>query len=359
MQTIGMHLLINSPEVKGLYPIAQERDAVKISYKLAVPNGVLLQNNGQVSESAELDQDTPPPLPPPQSCVCWKYRTEGCLDFHGHVITADPAFIRNKRLRSYWLKGRKYRCQSHPQELMSSFEKSLDAFIATATRRNKVESPLFDPWKYKLLQTLKEKCDVLFQNEDSPDHSFLSEAGMNELRRIHQDMVITYADKSSHDLVLCCKAVYKHLLWEELHRTHYEPTTKANEDIWKEHAKLSENLGKPPINAHRYLYGILKLHKNPPGVRWIAGNRLQELEKDKKMPACSLSVTEMALGGILRMCMHNLEAKDRKCRSKGYKRYWVVTNVDQVAFDIKHNVNTLPGQSVFTRDFTRMYPSIP
>ena len=37
----------------------------------------------------------------------------------------------------------------------------------------------------------------------------------------------------------------------------------------------------------------------------------------------------------------------------------MVTNVDRVAADIKHNVDTLRGQPVFTRDFTRMCISIP
>ena len=359
LQTLGMHVLINNPEIQGLYPIPQERGKVKISYNLAIPNGVLMQNYGKVSESLELEQESPPPIPPPHSCVCQKYKTEGSLDFHGHVVTANPAFIHNKRLRSYWLKGRKYRCQAHPQELMTNVEKSLNKFIDTASRRNKVEPQSFEAWKMKLLQTLREKCDTLFQEEDTPAHCFLSKAGLDELKRIHNDMVVTYADKSAHDFVLCCKSVYKHLLWEEIHSSHYEPADKTNEDIWQQHAKLSEFLGKPPVDAHRYLYGILKLHKNPPGVRWIAGNHMHEIEPNKKIPACSLSATEMALGGILRMCMHNLEAKDKKCRAKGYKRYWVVTNVDQVASDIKFNVNTLRGQKVFTRDFTRMYTSIP
>ena len=72
-----------------------------------------------------------------------------------------------------------------------------------------------------------------------------------------------------------------------------------------------------------------------------------------------LSPVETAMGGIVRMCMHNLESKDRSCRQKGYKRYWVVTNVDRVAADIKNNLKKLKGQSVFTRDFARMYTSIP
>ena len=107
------------------------------------------------------------------------------------------------------------------------------------------------------------------------------------------------------------------------------------------------------------------MHKATVGMRWIAGNHMQVIEGPpehggpKKMPACSLSPVETAMGGILRMCMHNLESKDRSCRQKGYKRYWVVTNVDRVAADIKNNLKKLKGQSVFTRDFARMYTSIP
>ena len=98
-------------------------------------------------------------------------------------LLTQPLFS-NKRLRSYWLKGRKFRCQANPQDLMSSFAKSLDNFIDVASRRNKTEADNFLPWRAKLLQTLREKCDVLFQDEDSPNHLFLSKAGLDELRRI-------------------------------------------------------------------------------------------------------------------------------------------------------------------------------
>ena len=360
MQTIGIHTLLNSQEVQSLYPITSEQDKVKVSYSLAIPNGILLQNYGKVSEDPDIHQALPPTIPSPEQCVCQKYKTESSINFHGHVATADPDFIVNKRLRSYWLKGRKYRCQAHPQVLMANFEKSLDNFISVAARRNKVEACSFDDWKTKLLQCLKTKCEVMFQDADAPYHSFLSKEGMEELKQIHNDMVITYADKSSHDFVLCCKNVYKHELWMEVHSPHYEDVMQDNESIWADHAKLSLQVSQNQVNAHRYLYGILKMHKNPVGMRCIAGNHMQQLEeKRKSFPACSLSAAEMALGGILRMCMHNLERKDFACRKKGFKRYWVVTNVDRVAADIKYNLDTLKGQPVFTRDFTRMYTSIP
>ena len=360
MQTLALHSLLNAKEIEALYPIAGEHGKVKVSYNLAVPIGVMLQNYDKVAKEVDFIDEAPPEVPEPQFCACQHFKTPGAINFHSHVASTDPGFIKNDRLRSYWLKGRKFRVQAHPQVLMENFQKSLDKFISTAARRNKMEEASFHAWRQKLLEVLQAKCDTMFAEENAPYHTFLSKDGFRELQNLHQHMVITYADKSSHDFVCCCKHVYKRLLWEEMRSEHYKGEAKCNEEIWNGHDKLSELVGKGPVHAHRYLYGILKMHKNPVGVRWIAGNHMQDMgDHGKKFPGCSLSPAEMTLGGILRMCMHNLLYKDRSCRKKGYKRYWVVTNVDTVAADIKHNVNSLRGQSVFTRDFTRMYTSIP
>ena len=174
-----------------------------------------------------------------------------------------------------------------------------------------------------------------------PHHTFLSKKGLEELSAIQEHMVVTYADKSAHDFVTCCKHMYKKLLWTELHSPHYANTARSSDEIYSKHQTLSTQIGRPAVQAHRYLYGILKMHKATVGMRWIAGNHMQAIEgplehgAPKKMPACSLSPVETAMGNILRMCVHNLESKDRSYRQKGYKRYWVVTNVDRVAADIK------------------------
>ena len=72
--------------------------------------------------------------------------------------------------------------------------------------------------------------------------------------------------------------------------------------------------------------GILKMHKAKVGMRWIAGNHMQAIDgriecgDPKKKLACSFPPVETTMGGILRMCMHNRENKDRVCQQKGYKR---------------------------------------
>ena len=78
----------------------------------------------------------------------------------------------------------------------------------------------------------------------------------------------------------------------------------------------------------------------------------------KKLRETPPSPPEAALGGVLCMCMQILEAKDGDWHKNGYKRYWVVTNIDTVAAAIKIYKDKIKG-SVFTRDFTRMNTNIP
>ena len=126
------------------------------------------------------------------------------------------------------------------------------------------------------------------------------------------------------------------------------------------HRLLSTSLEQTGNSNQRYLYGIYKLHKEPPGVRWLAGNHLAETgQGDYRAPACTLSPTEAAVGGVLRLVMSSLEDKDRKLwRPRGVKRNWIVTSVDPVARDLHKDAARLFLLPVCTRDFTTMYTNL-
>ena len=55
MHQISIHTLINDPEIKEVYPLKGDDKVVKISYSLAVPNGVWLHIYGKVCQLADLD----------------------------------------------------------------------------------------------------------------------------------------------------------------------------------------------------------------------------------------------------------------------------------------------------------------
>ena len=52
------------------------------------------------------------------------------------------------------------------------------------------------------------------------------------------------------------------------------PTTH----IFTKHTAMGAQIGRPSVQAHKYLHGILKMHKAKVGMRWIAGNHMQEVD---------------------------------------------------------------------------------
>ena len=115
---------------------------------------IWLQNYGKVCQEASLDASTPPVVPLANTCPCERFRTAASIEFDGHVATTDLGFFQDARLRSYWLKGRKFRIQAHPGMLESSVEARVENFIHCAAKRKRMDKQTFDTWKNKLFSAI-------------------------------------------------------------------------------------------------------------------------------------------------------------------------------------------------------------
>ena len=104
------------------------------------------------------------------------------------------------------------------------------------------------------------------------------------------------------------------------------------EEIFDVHTKMAEVFGQVGIRKAAHLYGVIKLHKSPVGVRWIAGSSMQYVTRTKKIPTTSIAQSAGALGGILREIMKTLRSKDAaEYQRTGVRRYWMVTSAEEVA----------------------------
>ena len=122
--------------------------------------------------------------------------------------------------------------------LESFIEANIDSFIHRASKRIRMDKQAFEAWKNRLIAAVRAN-QIFRQDVDIPYHTFLSKKGLDELAGIHEHMVVTYADKSAHDFVTCCKHVYKRMLWEELHDPHYENSPLSSDHIFTKHTSLS------------------------------------------------------------------------------------------------------------------------
>ena len=361
IEDLNVARLLRDPDVIKHYPFPAEYKDITPTHKLNTPLGIILSTYGRESTNDIINSMNQPSLPSHLHCPCQKYKTDSSLELHGHIITTDPGAFKDAILRSLWLKGRKFRSEKHPGGIQTAISDGLNIFISLAVKRHRCkDSHAFSTWRKTLMQKIEEKIKELYSSPSETGVHFLSKEGKKEWEEVTQHMVVTYADKSAHDMVLACKPLYHKLLWEEIHSDVYDTTALTSDEIWNNHSVASKELGLLPIRANRYLYGIFKMHKPEVGIRWIAGNTLQDIGNGIFKPACSLTPVETTVGGILREVMRILETKDIQLRhSKKIKRYWIVTSVDKVASQIKDEQQRLTNNDVWTRDFTRMYTSLP
>eukprot|EP01012_Entosiphon_sulcatum_P042863 TRINITY_DN56_c0_g1_i10.p1 TRINITY_DN56_c0_g1~~TRINITY_DN56_c0_g1_i10.p1 ORF type:complete len:934 (+),score=186.39 TRINITY_DN56_c0_g1_i10:2969-5770(+) len=196
------------------------------------------------------------------------------------------------------------------------------------------------------------------QGEAFFDDGCLPAAAKKDLQRLYDIATVTTVDKGQHDMAIVCKKLYSHLLAKELTSDNYEPVHVNDDTIFARHAAVTDKIGRPPINAHRYLYGSAKLHKPDASFRFIAGARLQQVGRTRA-PLTSMSAIEAAVGSILRWAMQALREKDKHHFHKtGIKRCWFVSSINEVCADLR-TVDHERAKLVATIDFTTMYTALP
>jgi hypothetical protein len=104
---------------------------------------------------------------------------------------------------------------------------------------------------------------------------------VNELRRLHDNVVLVSADKASNNIVFVCKNYYYECLLNERGFTStsgnptYTRTTLTGDEILQNRLSVFNTFNVPKNQdpfALPYLYWIPKLHKNPYKERYIAGS---------------------------------------------------------------------------------------
>ena len=97
---------------------------------------------------------------------------------------------------------------------------------------------------------------------------------MRKTVKVLQDnIVIVPVDKAGHNLAFVCKNWYAQKLRKELQNEKgaYVDSVETVQDVLNRHKIVNEKFGFDHVKAFPYLYGILKAHKQPVQLRYIAG----------------------------------------------------------------------------------------
>jgi hypothetical protein len=131
----------------------------------------------------------------------------------------------------------------HPEASLEGIKKGLQEFVSSAVKRLQIDEKEFAAWAGAIANAMEIKFTTMWNQSYSEKNTFLSKNGQAELQKLRSIMAICPVDKSSQDFGLCCRNLYLHELWHEIHSPHYEEAHMLeNEDIWSKHAELSKKV---------------------------------------------------------------------------------------------------------------------
>ena len=165
-------------------------------------------------------------------------------------------------------------------------------------------------------------------------------------------MSLSQQTKQKNNVSLVCKKFYVQLLHNEISSNTYQLSTESEDDIINRHSDFLTKHGiklKPENKKLPYLYGTVKMHKDPIKFRFITAGSNSSLKQ--------LSVL---VGYCLQKCL-KVAKNHSDYVNRFYSRndfYVIDSNKDPLEFMFKNNLSYC-RKSISTFDFSTLFTSIP
>ena len=276
-------------------------------------------------------------------------------DHFGHVITGDLCIIGDPQLREVCSFGTKFRENPYLDlnKIREQMKKDTDSFAIKMAGKFKISRAAFKFWKKSLLGNFNNKLMSCYGRVNYRKPVLLQRGCKDELSRLQEDYVITVVDKAACNFAFTCKKFYFLKLAEELGLNNDIPGNETygfssdSEDtiITRIKADLSQFRITPNIREERLalLYQTPKFHKNPPKMRYIAGNVSVVTSRLDRIVA---SVLKMCKGHFKNLCNKNTEFS-------GIRYFFDV----QTSLEVKEMFSKANGQAetISINDFSTLY----
>jgi len=238
------------------------------------------------------------------SCMCEKY-PKFINPKLKHICTADLNLIKDINLKNLFSKGSKFRPQlTLPtiDEVITNISNNLKKLIDKISYTLNVNQGNFQEWFNEAINLIK------LQYKDwktkKVDYTF-NQNSLKQTKWLKSQFMIVPADKANNIFVFVCKKHYFCEMKKEITTTRTYKKVDDNKDtIIKIHNKFYKDnkLSHSHSNKLPYSYGIVKLHKNPPKLRFISSSA-----------ACSMKSLSVLLNKIFNWATQFLQTMWKKC----------------------------------------------
>ena len=273
-------------------------------------------------------------------------------------MTGDLSLVENDDLRRLLSYGPSYR-EALPvnwDDVLSEVLTDLDPMISRWA--DTAQTALWSEWKEGVIQKVKDRISKLKKRKVKDPLPGLSNPEIRRsLRKLHDDYVLTPADKAANNVIIVCKQYYLSLIVKELMQNkdatfEYVAAANPKETVNALKNRIRDLFEIETLEAFENLASIYwsgKMHKNPFSQRFIsASNR------------CVLKGLSAQLTRILKALIRPIKGLCTQFKNKTrVSPWWVIDNSSTVLSDIKRLNQRRLAQSVHSFDFKNLYTKLP
>ena len=358
LEFIQLRSILRKPSVISKLPEKLQEDPPSIVYSLTPTIRNKIFNYKETVESINTDDlDTFGTNLP--SCQC---QDSPFVDpDHGHIMTGDLSFVKNKHLRKLISKGPNYR---EPRNInwnkcREVISDGLDAFVDKTSNRINVDNSDFSLWKSEVLKQVDAKIGSLKKKvKYQKVSSVLKRKDVIDcLSEIHTNFVVVPIDKAANNVAFICKRFYVEVILKEIGilgvgNETYVRIDRDKDEIVNDNVSFSKRLGLVVSEKNLDLpciYWTPKKHKNPTGKRFIIASK-----------HCSTKLISRSVSLVFKLIYHQIENFHTKAKFlSNYNKFWVLQNCDPVLESINRINKKKNAKSISTFDFSTLYTKIP
>ncbi len=280
----------------------------------------------------------------------------------GHILTGNLNIVNNQQLREILKRGPKYRQQNHIQWSLNRklILEAVDVYINKWAKDEDVDPRCLYDYKDQIMVLVDHKIDRLKKTVKIHRPQVLSQTNVrNELDTLHNTYVMVPADKAANNIIFICKKWYIEQIIQELHISDNDPEDSSYkgvdlniEELVKDLTNFCGLMGLKNTNKRVQLptlYGLPKMHKATPKLRYIAASCASPLKP------MDLTVTKCLT--VIYKFMQNY------CKSiynyTGTNRMWILDNSLQLKSKLAECNELQYAKCISTWDFSTLYTTIP
>ena len=280
LELININSILNNPKISKLLP-PTIRNKLKIRKIFKFENPVsskILNYNKILKSTGNLSYGDIQSL----SCECADSVFKN--PNFDHVITGDLNIIQETDLRKLCSFGTKFRDipRFNLGSIKEKFRNNCKTLMSKISKKFKIPHSALKLWKKCIISNFDEKLQSIAKDTRFNVPTLSKRSCLNELKRLQEKFVITVIDKAAGNYAFTCKKFYFLRLAEELGLNNPTPGNETylfcpdSEQVVCDRLKndlLRFSITPPSSQLNlAVLYQTPKFHKNPPKMRYIAGN---------------------------------------------------------------------------------------